>query len=59
MKVLAEPARVVAHIVPPKTEAAPAAEAGEVVAAEPSEPELIRKRKAEEEGSAEGKEEKD
>ena len=59
VKVLAEPARVVAHIVPPKTEAAPAAEAGEVVAAEPSEPELIRKRKAEEEGSAEGKEEKD
>jgi len=50
VKVLAEPARVVAHVLAPKTEEAPAAE--EVAAAAPSEPELIRKRKAEEEEGA-------
>ena len=50
VKVLAEPARVVAHVLPPKTEEAPAEE---VAAAAPSEPELIRKRKAEEEEGAE------
>jgi large subunit ribosomal protein L25 len=50
VKVLADPARVVAHVLPPKTEEAPAEE---VVAATPSEPELIRKRKTEEEGAEE------
>jgi large subunit ribosomal protein L25 len=53
VKVLAEPARVVAHVVAPKTEVAPAAETVEVAAATPAEPELIRKRKAEEEGAEE------
>lgn len=48
VKVLAEPGRVVAQVAAPKAEAAPAAE---VVEAPPSEPELIRKRKAEEEGA--------
>ncbi|MCL5005730.1 MAG: 50S ribosomal protein L25 [Acidobacteria bacterium] len=50
VKVLAEPARVVAHVLPPKAEEAPAEE---VVAAAPAEPELIRKRKPEEEGAEE------
>ena len=54
VKVLAEPGRVVAHVLPPKTEEEPAAEE---VAAAPSEPELIRKRKEEEE--EEGAEEKE
>jgi large subunit ribosomal protein L25 len=59
VKVLADPGRVVAHVVPPKTEAAPAAEVAEVVET-PAEPELIRKRKAEEEeGGEEAKEEKE
>jgi large subunit ribosomal protein L25 len=53
VKVLAEPGRVVAHVVAPKAEAAPAAETVEVAAATPAEPELIRKRKAEEEGAEE------
>jgi len=53
VKVLAEPARVVCHVVAPKAEAAPAAEV--VEAAAPAEPELIRKRKAEEEAAEEGK----
>jgi len=57
VKVLAEPGRVVAHVVPPKTEAAPAAEEVEPVAEAGTEPELIRKRKAEEEGGEEAKEE--
>ena len=63
VKVLAEPGRVVAHVVAPKTEAAPAAEVTEVAEA-PAEPELIRKGKEEEgaeraeEGKAEGKKEK-
>lgn len=58
VKVLADAARVVAHVVPPKTEAAPAAEEALPVAEAGAEPELIRKRKAEEEGGEEGKEEK-
>lgn len=59
VKVLAEPGRVVAHVVAPKAEAAPAAEAAEAAAAGPAEPELIRKRKPEEEGAEEaGEEEK-
>lgn len=58
VKVLAEPGRVVAHVVPPKAEVAPAAEEVAPVAEAPAEPELIRKRKAEEEGGEEGKEEK-
>jgi large subunit ribosomal protein L25 len=56
VEVLADPGRVVAHIVPPKTEAAPAAEAAEVEAAT-AEPELISKGRAEEEGAEESKEE--
>ena len=56
VKVLAEPARVVAHVVAPKAEVAPATEVVEA-AATPSEPELIRKRKPEEEGAEEAKEE--
>jgi large subunit ribosomal protein L25 len=59
VKVVAEPGRVVAHVVAPKAEAEPAAE---VVAAEaaPAEPELIRKRKPEEEeGPGEAKEAKE
>ncbi len=61
VKVLAEPARVVAHVLAPKAEEAPAEE---VVAAAPAEPELIRKRKeeepAEEEaGAPEGKQKKE
>jgi len=59
VQVLAEPGRVVAHVVAPKAEVAPAAEVAEVAAA-PTEPELIRKRKAEEdEGAEETKESKD
>ena len=60
VKVLAEPGRVVAHVVAPKAEAAPVAEVVEV-APTPAEPELIRKRKAEEEeeGAEEAKEEKE
>lgn len=58
VKVLAEPGRVVAHVVPPKTEVEPAAEEVVPVAEAAAEPELIRKRKAEEEGGEEGKEEK-
>jgi large subunit ribosomal protein L25 len=57
VKVLADPGRVVAHVVAPKAEAEPAAETVEV-AATPAEPELIRKRKPEEEGAEEAKEEK-
>ncbi|MEJ2006677.1 MAG: 50S ribosomal protein L25 [Acidobacteriota bacterium] len=54
VKVLAEPARVVAHVAAPKAaEVAPAAEVVEEVAG--AEPELIRKRKAEEEGAEEEK----
>ncbi len=56
VKVLAEPARVVAHVVAPKAEVAPATEVVET-AATPAEPELIRKRKPEEEGAEEAKEE--
>ncbi len=52
VEVLAESARVVAHVVAPKAEVAPAAEVAE---AAPAEPELIRKRKAEEEGAEEEK----
>ena len=55
VKVLAEPGRVVAHVVAPKAEAAPVAEVVEV-APTPAEPELIRKRKAEEEGAEEAEE---
>ncbi len=59
VQVLAEPGRVVAHVVAPKAEAAPAAEIVDVAAAS-AEPELIRKRKAEEEeGAEESKESKD
>jgi large subunit ribosomal protein L25 len=58
VKILAEPGRVVAHVVPPKTEAAPAAEEVVEVAPTAAEPELIRKRKAEEEGAEEPREEK-
>lgn len=54
VKVLADPGRVVAHIVPPKAEVAPVAEAAAPEAAA-SEPELIRKRKSEEEGAEESK----
>ena len=50
LTVLADPARVVAHVLPPKAEEAPAEE---VAAAAPTEPELIRKRKTEEEEGAE------
>ena len=54
VKVLADPARVVAHVLAPKAEEeAPAVEAAE---AAPAEPELIRKRKTEEEGGEEEKE---
>jgi large subunit ribosomal protein L25 len=62
VKVLAEPGRVVAHVLAPKAEEAPAEEA---VAPAPAEPELIRKRKPEEEGAeeeaeaAEGKQKKE
>jgi large subunit ribosomal protein L25 len=59
VKVLAEPGRVVAHVVPPKAEAEPAAAEVEVEAAAATEPELIRKRKAEEEGAEGPKEEKE
>jgi large subunit ribosomal protein L25 len=52
VKILAEPGRVVAHVLPPKAEEAPVEE---IVAAAPAEPELIRKRKEEE--PAEGEEE--
>ena len=55
VKVLAEPGRVVAHVVAPKAEVAPAAEVVEA-AATPAEPELIRKRKPEEEGAEEAEE---
>jgi len=58
VKVLAEPARVVAHVVPPKAEIAPAEEVVAPAAEGAAEPELIRKRKTEEEGAEEGKEEK-
>ncbi len=58
VKVLAEPARVVAHVVPPKAEPAPAEEVVAPAAEGAAEPELIRKRKTEEEGAEEGKEEK-
>jgi len=58
VKVLAEPGRVVAHVAAPKAEEAPAAEVAEVAPGS-AEPELIRKRKAEEEGSAEAKPEKE
>ncbi|HET7214315.1 MAG TPA: 50S ribosomal protein L25 [Terriglobia bacterium] len=58
VKVLADPGRVVAHVVTPKAEAPPAVEEGAPVAEAPAEPELIRKRKPEEEGGEEGKEEK-
>ncbi|HXH49506.1 MAG TPA: 50S ribosomal protein L25 [Terriglobia bacterium] len=59
VKVVAEPGRVVAHVVAPKAEVAPAAEVVEAEAA-PAEPELIRKRKPEEEeGPEEAKEEKE
>jgi large subunit ribosomal protein L25 len=59
IKVVAEPGRVVAHVVAPKAEAEPVAETVEAEAA-PAEPELIRKRKPEEEGAAEEvKEEKE
>ncbi|HEX5412236.1 MAG TPA: 50S ribosomal protein L25/general stress protein Ctc [Terriglobia bacterium] len=54
--VLAEPGRVVAHVVAPKAEAEPTAEAAEAAPA-PTEPELIRKRKAEEEEGAEDEKE--
>ncbi|HUX10668.1 MAG TPA: 50S ribosomal protein L25 [Terriglobia bacterium] len=53
VKVLAEPGRVVAHVVAPKAEVAPAAEAEAAPAT--AEPELIRKRKAEEEEGGEEK----
>jgi large subunit ribosomal protein L25 len=60
VKVLAEPGRVVAHVVAPKTEAAPAAEvAAEAAPEAAAEPELIRKRKAEEEAGGEAKEAKE
>ena len=52
VKVLAEPGRVVAHVAAPKAEEVPAVEAAEVPPP-PTEPELIRKRKAEEEEGAE------
>ncbi len=58
VKVLAEPARVVAHVVAPKAEPAPAEEVVAPEAEGAAEPELIRKRKTEEEGAEEGKEEK-
>ncbi len=58
VKVLAEPARVVAHVVAPKTEVAPAEEVVAPAAEGAAEPELIRKRKTEEEGGEAGKEEK-
>jgi large subunit ribosomal protein L25 len=58
VKILAEPARVVAHVAAPKAEEAPAAEVTEA-AATPAEPELIRKRKTEEEGAEEAKPEKE
>lgn len=58
VKVLAEPGRVVAHVTAPKTEVAPTAEVVEV-APSSAEPELIRKRKAEEEGAEETKPEKE
>lgn len=58
VKVLAEPGRVVAHVVPPKAEVAATEEAVAPAAEGAAEPELIRKRKAEEEGGEEGKEEK-
>jgi large subunit ribosomal protein L25 len=58
VKVLAEPARVVAHVVAPKAEPAPAEEVVAPAAEGAAEPELIRKRKTEEEGAEEGKEEK-
>jgi large subunit ribosomal protein L25 len=57
VKIMTEPGRVVAHVVPPKAEAEPAVEAVEV-APTAAEPELIRKRKAEEEGAEEPREEK-
>lgn len=59
VKVLADPGRVVAHVVPPKTEAAPAAEEVAPVAEAAAEPELVRKRKAEEEGAEGAREERE
>jgi large subunit ribosomal protein L25 len=60
VKVVAEPGRVVAHVVPPKAEAEPAAEVAVEAEAAPAEPELIRKRKPEgEEGAGEAKEGKE
>lgn len=58
VKVLAEPGRVVAHVAAPRAEEAPAAEAAEAAPA-PAEPELIRKRKPEEEGAEEAAPEKE
>ena len=58
VKVLADPGRAVAHVVPPKAEVEPAAEEVAPVAEAAAEPELIRKRKTEDEGAEEGKEEK-
>ena len=55
VKVLAEPGRVVAHVVQPKAEAAPTTEEVAPVAEGAAEPELIRKRKAEDEGDDEAK----
>ncbi|TAM83813.1 MAG: 50S ribosomal protein L25 [Acidobacteria bacterium] len=52
VKVVAEPGRVVVHVVTPKAEVEPTVEAVAAEAA-PAEPELIRKRKPEEEESAE------
>lgn len=57
IKVLAEPGRVVAHVVTPKAEVEPVAETVEAAEAAPAEPELIRKRKPEEEEGAEGEKE--
>jgi len=59
VNVVAEPGRVVAHVVAPKAEEEPTVEAAEAAPA-PTEPELIRKRKPEEEeGAEEAKEEKE
>jgi large subunit ribosomal protein L25 len=54
MKMLTDPARVLAHVVMLKKEEEPAAEAAVATETAPAEPEVIKKGKKEEEGAAEG-----
>jgi len=54
IKLLTDPARVLAHVVILKKEEEPAAEAAVAAETAPAEPEVIKKGKKEEEGAAEG-----